>query len=85
MSRRADQVLAIGARFEGRLPAAVLASALEYVQYNEAGLALDMLCAQLVEYPVEITGDEYARLLSMESFFYPDASMLKQLARMVKE
>ena len=85
MSRHADQVLAVGVLFEGRLPAAVLASALEYVQYNEAGLALDMLCAQLVEYQVGITGDEYARLLSMESFFYPDTTMLKQLARMVKE
>jgi hypothetical protein len=71
--------------FEGRLPSAVLTDALDYVQFNECGLALYTLCQQLVEYQVQIARCEYDRLQSLAETMYPDASPLEHLARQVVE
>ena len=79
------EVLEFGALFEGRLPSAVLADALDYVQFNESGLALSTLCEQLVEYDVKIARHEYERLRSLADRMYPDSSPLEHLARQVAE
>ena len=79
------EVLEVGAMFEGRLPSAVLADALDYVQFNESGLALNMLCEQLVEYDVTPARHEYERLRALADMMYPDASSLDHLARQVVE
>jgi hypothetical protein len=78
-----NEILAVGRLFEGRLPQEVLLYALEYVQYNECGLALETMCQQLVEYEVQITRSEYDLLQSMAGIMYPNASVLKDLAHQV--
>jgi hypothetical protein len=78
-----SEILSVGRLFEGRLPQEVLLDALEYMQYNECGLALETVCQQLVEYEVQITRSEYDLLQSMANIMYPDASILKRLAHQV--
>jgi hypothetical protein len=78
-----NEVLAVGRLFEGRLPQEVLLDALEYLQHNEYGLALETVCQQLVEYEVQITKSEYDLLQSMAGIMYPDASILEHLAHQV--
>lgn len=80
MTSLGSDVLALGALFHERLPAAILATALDYVQFNEAGLALEILAEQLVEYDVKISTDEFERFRALASFMYPDdAPVLSQL------
>lgn len=77
------QVHEIGALFEGRLPAAALDDALDYLHANEFGLALYVLCEQLIEYDVKITASEYDRVRSMADLMYPDSSSLPRLAEQI--
>lgn len=79
------EVLEIGALFEGRLPADLLADTLDDVRFNEAGMALATLCQHLIEYDVKITASEYARLQALSDFMYPDAFVLTPLAKQVVE
>jgi hypothetical protein len=78
-----QEVRAVAALFEGRLPPAVILDALEYMQFNETGLALETLCQQLGDFQVPLTGAEYARLCSLAEHMYPDASILMSLAKQV--
>lgn len=55
----------VGQRFVGRLNHAVLQDALEYLDYGEATLAIDVLCDQLYEYDVGITPDEHDELVQL--------------------
>ena len=59
--------------------------ALDYVQFNEAGLAVNTLCEQLIEYDVRIAGHEYERLRLLAGMMYPNSSPLGYLARQVIE
>ncbi len=85
MTKIDREVLEIGALFEGRLPAAVLADTLDDVRFNEAGLALATLCEHLIEYDVKVSVSEYARLQALSGFMYPDSFVLTPLARQVVE
>jgi hypothetical protein len=85
MTKLDREVLEIGALFEGRLPADVLADTLDDVRFNEAGLALATLCEHLIEYDVKISAGEYARLQALSAFMYPDSFVLTPLARQVVE
>lgn len=49
----------VGELFRGRLSDEVLDDALDYVNFNEHGLALELLCDQLIEYNVSITSSEF--------------------------
>ena len=48
--------------FRGRLPDEVLDDALEYVDFNEPPLAVEILADQLGEYDVRLTREEWERL-----------------------
>jgi hypothetical protein len=49
------ELLAFGEIFRGRLPDDVLDDALEYVRFNEPGLAVEILADQLGEHDVRLT------------------------------
>ena len=83
MSEINRQVREIGALFAGRLPSAVLEDALDYLRANEFGLALYVLCEQLIEYDVKITASEYSRVRSLAGFMYPDSLSLPRLVEQV--
>lgn len=59
------RILALGERFRGRLEDTLLDGALDYVQYNERGLAIELLCSHLLEYDVPVTPDEYLEFIGL--------------------
>ncbi|WP_286919703.1 MafI family immunity protein [Pseudomonas sp. UBA6753] len=55
----AGRIIEFGKKFDGRLEAGLLQGALDYVAYNEEGLAFEILCDHICEFDISITGDEY--------------------------
>lgn len=85
MTKLDREVLEIGALFEDRLPADVLADTLDDVRFNEAGLALATLCEHLIEHDIKISAGEYARIQELSDFMYPDSAVLTALVRQVDD
>lgn len=63
----ADRILNFGKRFEGRLEPFLLKGALEYIDYNEEYLALEILCDHIAEYYVIISDNEYIEVTNLAS------------------
>ena len=59
------RILKIGAKFEGRLEAVFLEGAMDYVNYNEDALALEILCDHICEYDVALAVDEFQEILQL--------------------
>lgn len=55
----ADRIIEFGKKFDGRLEAGLLQGTLDYVAYNEEGLAFEILCDHICEFDISITDDEY--------------------------
>ncbi|WP_153789216.1 MafI family immunity protein [Pseudomonas sp. EMN2] len=55
----AGRIIKFGNKFDGRLDADLLQGALDYVAYNEEGLAFEILCDHICEFDISITGEEY--------------------------
>ncbi len=53
----------LGNTLKGRLPSSMVEFALNYIQYNEFGLAFETLCDYIDEFNVKITNDEYQSIL----------------------
>ncbi|SKC23188.1 hypothetical protein SAMN05216168_5135 [Kosakonia radicincitans] len=53
------RVKAFGARFFGRVDAERLQFAIDYVDYNESGLAFETICDYLIEADAPISEEEY--------------------------
>jgi hypothetical protein len=54
-----DRIIAAGKMFEDRLDAALLLWALDYVNFGECAVAVDMLADQLVDHEVRLTAAEF--------------------------
>jgi hypothetical protein len=61
----ANRIVKFGKKFQGRLDSTLLQGALDYVGYNEEGLAFEVLCDHICEYDVSITGDEYSEAIQL--------------------
>jgi len=59
------RILEFGNKFKGRLEDMWLEVALDYVNYNEWGLAFETLCDYLVEYNVFISVEEYDEMIKL--------------------
>lgn len=55
----AASVKEFGSRFFGRIAAEKLQFALDYVDYNESGLAFETICDYLIEADAPISEEEY--------------------------
>ncbi|WP_130900412.1 MafI family immunity protein [Pseudomonas sp. Sample_11] len=63
----AAHILKFGEKFQGRLDSDLLQGALNYVAYNEEGLAFEILCDHIAEYDVLISEEEYLEALRLIS------------------
>jgi len=54
-----DHVVEFCHQFKGRLDDIWIETVLDYVDYNESGVALEMLCDFLADHDVPISADEY--------------------------
>jgi len=59
------RILEFGNKFRGRLEDVWLEVALDYINYNEWGLAFDTLCDYLVEYDVLLSMEEYDEMIRL--------------------
>jgi len=59
------RILEFGNKFRGRLEDVWLEVALDYINYNEWGLAFDTLCDYLVEYDVLFSMEEYDEMIRL--------------------
>jgi len=74
------ELLAFGGGFRGRLPDEVLDDALEYVDFNEPPLAVEILADQLGEYDVRLTREEWERLPRLHEFWGGDPTSRRVFA-----
>jgi len=59
------RILEFGNKFKGRLEDMRLEVALDYIDYNEWGLAFETLCDYLVEYNVSLSAEEYGEMIKL--------------------
>ena len=83
MSDLDARVRAAGAQFDGRLDAAILEDALEYVKFGEARLAVETLCDQLYEYDTLMTQAEYDVVAAVAAETRADPERLEPLRELV--
>ena len=57
-----QRIIDFGRHFENRLDKDLLDGALDYVNFNEETLALEILCDHLSEYAIQFTQKEYCEL-----------------------
>lgn len=62
-----QRILKLGAKFEGRLESVLLNGALDYVNYNEESLALEILCEHICEYDVVLSVSEFKEIHELAS------------------
>jgi len=81
-----QQILNLGAKFEGRLGPVFLEGALDYIKYNEEKLALEILCEHICEYDVVLSADELRglRLLASVMGFDIEKAPFKYLQALTK-
>jgi len=60
-----DKVKALGETFRGRLSDDLLDAALQYVDFNECGIALETIGDYICETDLPISEEEYEGLLAM--------------------
>jgi hypothetical protein len=62
-----DRIIKFGNKFKGRISSLLLQGALDYISYNEEGLAFEILCDHLCEYDILITDEEYVEAIKLAS------------------
>lgn len=80
----ADRIKHIGNRFVDRIDPQVISDAVEYADFSECKLAVEMLCDQLFEYDVPITSDEYLQLQQLATETEADAERIETLHSLVR-
>ena len=81
-----QQILNLGAKFEGRLDAVFLEGALDYIRYNEEKLALEILCDYICEYDVTLSVNEVREIhfLASTMGFDVESAPFKYLQALAK-
>ncbi|MCA8982945.1 MAG: MafI family immunity protein [Planctomycetaceae bacterium] len=80
----ADRIKHIGNHFVDRLDPQVISDAVEYVDFSECKLAIEMLCDQLFEYNVPITSEEYQQLEQLAKETGADTERVEPLQSLVQ-
>jgi len=81
---RESEIREFAGRFEGRLESSLVEQALDYLQYNENGLALEILCEHLFEYDVPLTATECAAAECLAAEMSIECNAIKRLRELVK-
>lgn len=80
----ADRIKHIGNQFVDRIDPQVISDAVEYADFSECKLAVEMLCDQLFEYDVPITSDEFLQLQQLAIETQADAERIETLHSLVR-
>ena len=80
----ADRIMYIGNLFIDRVDAQVISDAVEYGNFSECKLAVEMLCDQLFEYDVPITSDEFQQLRQLAIETGADTERVETLHPLVR-
>lgn len=64
-----ERLTLLGGRFENRLSGQDISFSLRYIDFNEAPLALDVLCNYICERGVEVLREEYDEIVSLNEIF----------------
>ncbi|WP_282295062.1 MafI family immunity protein [Stenotrophomonas sp. PS02289] len=62
-----QRIIDLGKRFQGRLDPNILNGALDYVSFNEEGLAFELLCDHIHEYDVTLDAVEYSEIAEISA------------------
>ncbi|MFG0233434.1 MafI family immunity protein [Achromobacter sp. 413638] len=60
-----DRIFLFGNRFINRMDTGLLEAALQYVDFDEAGLAFETLCDHICEYDILISQEEYVEAIDL--------------------
>lgn len=74
----------LGSLFVGRLERNILDDAIEYVDFNECGLALRILCDQLCEYDVSLSQNEYNKVKELGEKLKIDLDYVEDLKSLIR-
>ena len=79
------RILMLGAKFKGRIEKVLLDGALDYVNYNEERLALEIFCEHISEYDVVLIGAELEEIqqLALDMGFDINGAPFKYLPALV--
>lgn len=80
----ADRIKHIGNQFADRMNPQVISDAVEYADFAECKLAIEMLCDQLFEYDVPITSDEFRQLEQLATETGADTERIETLQSLVR-
>ncbi|PQO37791.1 hypothetical protein DTL21_07555 [Bremerella cremea] len=80
----ADRIKHIGNQFVDRIDPQVISDAVEYADFSECKLAVEMLCDQLFEYDVPITSDEFLQFQQLAIETQADAERIETLHSLVR-
>ncbi len=80
----ADRIKHIGNQFVDRIDPQVISDAVEYADFSECKLAVEMLCDQLFEYDVPITSDELLQIQQLATETEADAERIETLHSLVR-
>lgn len=61
----ADRIFTFWKKFRGRLELTLLQGALDYVTYNEEGLAFEILCDYICDNNIKISDSEYEYAMTL--------------------
>lgn len=60
-----ERIIILGNVFKERLDPDLIDTALDYIDFNEEGLALEILCDHIIEYNIAITQDEFELIVKL--------------------
>lgn len=78
-------LLQVGELFRGRLPDDVLDSAIDYANFGEWSLSVEMLCDQLYEYAVQLQIDEVEKIRELAVMFNADITRVNHLTNLLQK
>jgi len=79
-----EKIKQLGSLFTNRLEQQILADAIEYAEFSECKLALEMLCDQLFEYDVAISVDEFGKIRDLANETGADSERVESLRSLAR-
>ncbi|MHB8955801.1 MAG: MafI family immunity protein [Pirellulaceae bacterium] len=79
----AEKIKQLSSLFTNRLERQILADAIEYAEFSECKLAVEMLCDQLFEYDVPISVAEFKQIRDVADESGADSERVESLRSLV--
>ncbi|MHB0956264.1 MAG: MafI family immunity protein [Pirellulaceae bacterium] len=79
----AEKIKQLSSLFTNRLAQQILADAIEYAEFSECKLAVEMLCDQLFEYDVPISVAEFKQIRDVADESGADSERVESLRSLV--